>query len=113
MLITKKLQADENAINAAKLAQNATNRSALKEVNSSQHEANRINKKQRTKTLKCVFDEQDLKLAGSLNEKKTAAYQLKLLGHAILNKTSMLYSRNLGMFLLLDLLNEESSFSSE
>lgn len=48
------------------------------------------------RTLKHIFDEYDHKLAEGFSEKKTAAYQLKMLGHENLNKTTMLYSRNLG-----------------
>ena len=52
----------------------------------------------KAKILKLIFDKRDEELLEHLNEKKSARYQLNLLGHAKINKTCMLYSRNLGLF---------------
>lgn len=103
-LIAQKLQADEKAQNSTSRAK--PNRTHLKEiqpdnnVSASSHDtSNQATKKAQksARTLKHIFDEYDLKLAKGFSEKKTAAYQLKSLGHCNLNKTTMLYSRNLGM----------------
>ncbi len=46
--------------------------------------------------LKTVFEKQNLKLLENIECKKSASFQLKKLGHCSLNKTIMLYSKDLG-----------------
>ena len=51
--------------------------------------------KKKLKHLKLLFDKKDEELLQELDDFKSAAYQLKKMGHEPLNKTSILYDRNL------------------
>jgi len=56
----------------------------------------------KVRSLKAVFEERERELTAVVESRMSVVAQLNLMGHCSLNKTSMLYSRDLGKLELVD-----------
>jgi hypothetical protein len=115
-LIAKKLKEEEKILleksktKSSKIIKKITVEKNEKE-NIAPNESNNQIKSKNFKNLKMIFDQKDEELLNELYDTKSPEYQIKKMGHTPLNKTLILYDRNLASKIRLKFLYSNSKKS--